>query len=305
MRPHSLGGLLTGGAVHVEGAIRLTAPVTSGPGPSGSVRVTSDPAQLANVSAVLFTTKAHQLREAAASLRSASPASTYWVAGLQNGLAKDDLLAAAFGSGRVVGAATVFGVRREPDGGVTVTGLGTTFFGEFEQRRVQRAEDVAAALTEAGLPCRLVSDARALSWAKTLNAIGVFGVSALSRLPTSDFMRQPHFVHLYLSLVEEAASVATALGVAVNDYPHLPMATYLRTPREEMVRRIVEAAPAPAGRNRTASWSSLGHDLRQGRRTEWDQVFGDLLRRADRARIPVPRIALVTDLLAGLDEVAG
>ncbi len=305
MRPRSAEALLAAGVVQVTGAVRLTVPVTPGRGGPDRVGVTSDAADLDHVSGVLFATKAHQLREAATSLRSAAPTSTYWVAGLQNGLAKDDLLAAAFGFDRVVAAATVFGVRREPDGGVTASGLGTTFFGEFAAGQAQRAEDLAAALTESGLPCELVTDARALSWAKTLNAIGVFGVSALTRLPTSDFMHEPHFVRLYLSLVEEAASVASALGVAINDYPDLPMATYLRTPREDLVRRLAQPAPASTGRGRTASWSSLGHDLRQGRRTEWDEVFGDLLRRADRARVPVPRIALVRDLLAGLDDVAG
>ncbi len=305
VRPPSVEALLTEGAVRVTGAIRVTAPVTPRIGRSGSVGVTSDAHALDQASAVLFMTKAQHLQEAAAALRTTTPRATYWVAGLQNGLAKDDLLAGVFGPERVVGAATVFGARREDDGGVTATGLGTTFFGEFEAGRAQRAEDLAAALGEAGLPCRLVGDARALSWAKALNAIGVFGVSALTRLPTSDFMREPAFIRLYLSLLQEAGSVATALGVRIEDYPHLPMATYLRTPREEMVRRLVQAAPPPAGGGRTASWSSLGNDLRRGRRTEWDQVFGDLLRRADRAHIAVPRIALVTELLAGLDEVAG
>lgn len=306
VRPHSVEGLLAAGSIDVTGAIRFTAPVTPGPGRSGSVGVTSDPTDLARVSAVLFTTKGHQLGGAATALYDATPRATYWVAGLQNGLAKDDLLAAAFGPGRLVGAATVFGARLEDDRRVTATGLGTTFFGEFARGREQRAEDLVMALGEAGLPCELVDDAQSLSWAKALNAIGIFGVSALTRLPTSEFMREPAFVRLYLSLVGEAASVATALGVAIQDYPHLPMATYLRTPREEMVRRLTQPSPgSAAGRGGPPSWSSLGHDLRHGRRTEWDQVFGDLLRRAERAGVPAPRIALVTDLLEGLDAVAG
>src|SRR5207244_734460 len=46
-----------------------------------------------------------------------------WVGGLQNGLVKDDWLAGAFGANRVVGAATILGAKREPDGRVTVTEL--------------------------------------------------------------------------------------------------------------------------------------------------------------------------------------
>lgn len=304
VRSHSVEGLLAEGAIRVKGAIQLDVPVAPAPAPPPGVGVTSDPAELGRSAGVLFTTKAHDLRDAAVGVRDASPAVGFWVAGLQNGLAKDDLLAAAFGQDRVVGAATVFGVRREEDGSVTAAGLGATLLGEFTAGHEQRAADLDAALRAAGLPSELVTDARAMTWAKAFNAIGVFGLSALTRLPTSVFMTDPVFIGIYLDLVQEAASVATALGVAVEDFPSLPMATYLTTPREETVRRLAKGR-ASASSQAPASWSSLGQDLRMGRRTEWDEVFGDMVRRADGAGIAVPRIALVRDLLAGLDGYAG
>lgn len=300
VRPSSLDTLLAEGALRVNGVVRLTVPVAPAPAAPGTVGVTADPRQLSQSSGVVFTTKAHHLREAAIPLRDASPDAGYWVAGVQNGLAKDDLLAGVFGEDRVVAATTVFGARREADGSVTATGLGTTFLGEFTPGREQRAADLAAALREGGLPCELVADARAMTWAKALNAAGIFGLSALTRLPTSTFMREPAFIRLYLSLVEEAASVAEALGVAVVDLPDLPMATYLGTPRDEMVQRLAQRH-ASARRPPEPSWSSLGEDLRQGRTTEWDEVFGDLVRRAAAANVPVPRLTLVAGLLAGLD----
>lgn len=299
VRPQSLGPVLAEGSLRIVGTVGLTVPVAPAPAAPGTVGVTSEPGLLREASGVLFATKAHHLREAAIQVRDAATSGVYWVAGFQNGLAKDDLLAEVFGWDRMVAAATVFGARREADGRVTTTGLGMTFFGEFAAECEQRAADLGAALREGGLPCELVSDAHAMTWTKALNAAGVFGVSALTRLPTSEFMRVPSFVDLYLALVEEAATVARALGVAVVDFPDLPMATYLGTPRDEMIRLISRRngdAPRPA----TPSWSSLGEDLRHGRATEWDEVFGDLVRRAERAGVAVPRLGLIADLLAGL-----
>jgi ketopantoate reductase len=43
-------------------------------------------------------------------------------------------------------------------------------------------------------------------------------------------------------------------------------------------------------------------DLLAGRPMESDQIFGDVVRRAEYVGITVPRIALVRDLIAGLNR---
>ena len=45
----------------------------------------------------------------------------------------------------------------------------------------------------------------------------------------------------------------------------------------------------------------MTQDLLAGRALEVDDVFGDLVERADRAGVAVPRLRLVRDLLRGLD----
>jgi 2-dehydropantoate 2-reductase len=222
------------------------------------------------------------------------------VAGLQNGVVKDELLAAAFGQSAVVGAATVLGAQRRAPGSANVSGLGTTFFGEFDAPTSARTERITATFVAAGLPSVLVTEIRSLLWAKFCNAIGIFGVSALTRLPSIEIFARRPLALTYRSLLEEAAAVAAAEGVTVSDFPDLPMRTYLQpTPEEmaaEMGRRVrpVRAAGSPPG------FSSLAQDLAAGRQTEIEETFGDLVRRAHAHGIEVPRSELVYRIVSGL-----
>lgn len=286
--------------LRVRGAVESSAPVRGAPPAPGAVTAATLGDELPRGAAVLFTTKAHQLGAAASAVALTWPAADdpdAWTAGLQNGLLAGDQLGEVFGPGRVVGACTVLGARRVA-GGAAVASLGMTYLGELGGGRGGRAEAAARALRGAGLPGTAADDIREVLWAKMCNAVGVFGVSALTGMPTSQIMGSPPLVRAYRALLEEAALVARAEGVTVADYPDLPMRTYLDLAREEMVKRLTGR---PAQDGAALSFSSMAQDLAGGRPTEYEQVFGDLLRRAGRLGVPVPRAALVYDLIAGLD----
>src|SRR6476469_7014646 len=103
-RPATAAQLLTAGSIRLRGAVDLTVPVAAVAAP-GTVGVTADPAQLPAGAGLIFLTKGHDLPGAIAAVRPAWPRpgdGDAWVAGFQNGMQKDDLLAGAFGAGRVV-----------------------------------------------------------------------------------------------------------------------------------------------------------------------------------------------------------
>ena len=63
------------------------------------------------------------------------------------------------------------------------------------------------------------------------------------------------------------------------------------------------SAPAP-GSDPAATGAhlpSMTQDLLAGRALEVDEVFADLVHRAERAGVLVPRLRLVRDLLRGID----
>jgi ketopantoate reductase len=60
----------------------------------------------------------------------------------------------------------------------------------------------------------------------------------------------------------------------------------------------------PGGRSgpiAPGAYPSMAQDLFAGRAMEVEEVFGDVVTRAERAGVDVPRVALVCDLLRGLN----
>ncbi len=297
---------LTGvGRIGLRGAVDVEAPVAPAPSPAGTVGVTTDPEQLPDGAGVIFCTKGHQLDEAMARVRAGWPRSgdtAAWVGGVQNGLAKDDRLAEVFGPERVVGAVTILGAQREGPGAVAVAALGRTYLGELAGGISPRVEAAAAALNAAGIPTDASADIQSVLWSKACNAAGVFGVSVLARVSTPRLFRTPELIRAYLALVRETAALGAAYGVTVGDYTNFPIRTYVRRPDEATVEALMAQAPLqPAATGGVESLPSMTQDLFAGRALEVDAVFGDLVARAERAGVAVPRLRLVRDIIAGID----
>jgi 2-dehydropantoate 2-reductase len=302
--PSTAARLTAAGHIRLVGAVDLVQPAAAAPAPPGTVAVTADPADLPAGAGVLFTTKGHQLRAAAQAVHAAWPAPgdpAAWVGGVQNGMWKDDLLGEVFGAARVVGAATILGAGRQPDGAVTVTALGKTYLGELDGTASARVAAAVDALARGGIPAEAPADIRSVLWSKACNAAGVFGVSVLARVSAPRLFRDPDLLRAFLGLVRETAILAGAHGVAVGDYTHFPIRTYVSRPDEDTVAVLTrQGMPAPVVKG-AEHLPSMTQDLLAGRPIEVDEVFGDLVERADRAGIAVPRLRLVRDLLRGLD----
>jgi 2-dehydropantoate 2-reductase len=306
--PATLSRLREVGEIRLRGVVTLDIPVATAPAPAGAVGLTGDPADLPRGAALLFATKGHQLRDSAASVRAKWPAPNddlAWVGGLQNGMAKDDVLAKIFGAERVVGAVTILGGERRPEGEVAIASLGCTYLGEIGTGAAEpsaRVADAVARLRVAGIPAEAPPDIRPVLWSKACNAAGVFGVTSTLRIGTPRLFRDPHLIRAYLGLVRETAAIAAAHGVPVGDYTNFPIRTYVTRPDEDTVADLSHKAfLAPAASGGVESFSSMTQDLRAGRAIEVDDVFADLVERGERAGVAVPRLRLVRDFLRGLD----
>ena len=300
--PGSAARLLAAGRIRLYGAVELEVPAVAPPAPTGSVAVTDDPARLSAGVGALFTTKGHQLPAAIAAVRAVWPAAddgAAWVGGIQNGLLKDDQLATAFGVERVVGAVTILAGQREPDGRVAVTSRGATYLGEFPSGVSPRVTRAAAWLNQAGIPSEASADIQSVLWSKACNAVGVFGVSVPTR--GAPVMRHPDLIRAYLSLIREAAATADAYGVTIGNYVNFPIKTYLETPEDELIARMTAPPAPPPPSAMPPSLPSMTQDLLAGRPVEVDEIFGDIVARAERAGVPAPRMTLVRDLIRGLD----
>ena len=252
------------------------------------------------VTGTIFTTKGHQLEAAVAQVAGAGPEilGNCWFAGLQNGVVKDDVLAGAFGPGRVLGAATVLNARRTEVARVTVGSLGMTYFGELGAPPSPRVAAACEVFGAAGLPATAVDDGRSLVWSKFANAVGIFAVSGLTGLSTGAMTHRRPLVLAYRSLLEEVDAVAVAEGVQIRDYPGPAHADLSQRYRRRGGGEHGGGALRPA-RPTELVLDGAGH--RGRKKTESEQIFADLARRGRRHGIPTPRVDLVNDLISGID----
>jgi 2-dehydropantoate 2-reductase len=294
--PRSAASLHVAGRIRLTGASELDVPVVAPPARAGAVAVTDSPADLESSTGVIFTTKAHQLLAASAAVR--AEVEPEWVAGVQNGIVKDDILAAAFGAERVLGMATIYSAGRSATGEVAVSGLGRTYAGELEGTTSERASSVTELLSSANVPTECDVDIRSVIWSKACNAAGIFGVSVLTRTTAPELLNDPDLLRVYLSLVRETAAIAAANGVELGDYVGFPIRTYVDRTDEHSIDLVRNRPPARASSPR--AYPSMTQDLLAGRSLEAEEIFGDLVERATRAGVPAIRLTLVRDLCRGL-----
>jgi 2-dehydropantoate 2-reductase len=291
------------GYIRLYGVQDLAIPIAAAPAPAGTIGITTDSDQLPAVDGLIFTTKAHQLPQAIANMRRAWRSSgdrIGWVAGAQNGLAKDTLLIKAFGPERTVGMVTILSGQSDPDGRINLRSLGMTYLGEFAGGSA-RVAAAAAALKQAGIPATAADDIQNVLWAKACHAAGIFGTTATARVSLLGLMSSPDLARAYLALLRESATIAAAYGIALRDYAGFPVRTYLDQPDSATLATFAANAANLRSAGGPEAYSSMAHDVVSGRAIEVDQVFGDLVERAEHAGVAVPRLTLIRDMLRGID----
>jgi 2-dehydropantoate 2-reductase len=303
--PRTAKDLLATGAITLYNAIDVTHPVAEGTGHPGAIGVITDPNQLPPNAGAIFTPKGHQLPQAIAQVSAAWPRPDdhpSWVCGIQNGIVKDDLLRAAFGPERTVGALTIVGAERQPGGRVSVKNLDTTYIGEFSGAASPRVTQAAADLNDAKLITEAVDNIATVLWSKMCNTAGFFAATCTGRIPNAVLGLHPDLVRLYLGVLRETAAIAAAEGVTVQDYPRFPVRTYLDRDDDENVARFHDLATSTTAVNFAPDQrSSMLQDLLAGRPMEIDAIFGDLITRANRHGVPTPHITRTYEALRTLN----
>jgi 2-dehydropantoate 2-reductase len=291
--------LRAAGSISTERLLRFAVPLREDGFAPGEVTLLR-PEQVTQADGILFATKGHHLSEAAQSVASVR---ADWVAGVQNGVAKDDLLADVFGADRVLGAATTLGGERDADGTVIVSTLGMTYLGELNGRVTARASHLCERIGRAGIPVELARDVRSVEWSKLVNAAASFGVSILTRATWSETLEDAEISRAFVILAREVGAIADREGVALGDYVGFPALTYVTESEESIVALRAERVHRlrAEGKEVLGRRTSMLQDLLKDRPIEAESIFGDLVARAERHSIPVPALEFVCHLARGID----
>jgi 2-dehydropantoate 2-reductase len=223
-------------------------------------------------------------------------------ASFQNGVAKNDELAAWSGPASVVGAVAMVGGTLESPGHVRHTMNGPSFIGELDGSSSERVARLAALLEAGGLPVVVTDRIRSVEWSKLVHASPTTALPALTGLHLHQIFTTPDLARLYVDMVREGAEVATAVGVELDDWGSLfPVRTIAAAPQDEALALALAHGDRLVAAGMTQITVSMLQSVQTRRRLEVEAIQGYLCREGARLGLPTPITDLCYRVLSGMD----
>ena len=134
---------------------------------------------------------------------------------LLNGVAAQDVLAAAFGRPRVLHGFVYCESSMRTGNAVVQNGAAKIVFGEAANTPPSpRVQAVADFFDRLGIEHHVPDDMRAAQWRKYILNIGINQAQAVLRAPNRELQQNPAAMRFARSLMDEAAAVGAALGIS-------------------------------------------------------------------------------------------
>jgi 2-dehydropantoate 2-reductase len=223
---------------------------------------------------VLLTCKAYDLDSAIEAIAPAVGPDTT-VVPLLNGLRHIDVLAARFGTAKVVGGLARVGVTLSPEGAVIHTSpFAAISFGERDAAPARPAlVELDAAVKKAGIDGGLHGNIVQDLWDKWIMLASLAAMTCLMRGTVGDILESGEGQAVMLETVEECRKVAAAAGCDPGDKGMQNVRGYLTQKGSRFA-------------------ASMLHDLEKGAMVEADHIVGDMIARAQKAGIATPNLRL-------------
>jgi 2-dehydropantoate 2-reductase len=220
---------------------------------------------------VLLSCKAFDLDDAIKSFAPAVGPNTA-ILPLLNGMRHLDALDAKFGRERVLGGLCAIAVTlNEKREVVHLQPLQSLTFGERDGKSSDRVRAIAEVMEKGNFGSKASDEIIQEMWEKWVFLASLAASTCLMRASVGIILAAPAGKDFILGMLDECSSVATAEG-------HAPRAPYL-----ERIRGMLTAE----GSQMTAS---MFRDIKAGAPVEADHVIGDLVARADDAKVPAPKL---------------
>jgi 2-dehydropantoate 2-reductase len=222
--------------------------------------------------AVLLAVKAFALDAALEDLAPAVGPETM-ILPVLNGMKHVDILASRFGERAVAGCACkIASLIDDRSRIVQLTPLHELVYGEMDGVPSRRMQALDAFMQSAGFDAKLSSTIKREMWEKWVLLAALGGVTCLMRGTIGDIEAARGGREFVKRFLDEVVSVVTVAGEP-------PAAPFLETIRAQLTAKGSALA------------SSMYRDLQKGDPIEADQIIGDLLSRAEKAKISTPLIA--------------
>ena len=220
---------------------------------------------------------------------------------IQNGPLKNELLAAAFGAERVLGALADTSGELLPGGEVLFTRNVGIYLGELAGGDSARAQRLAQTLDSSGVRAAATPEILTLEWSKFCGWVGLMALSVATRALTWKYLCDPDAALLVTRLVREMGTLARALGIRLSDRAILPAATLCAAAESDAVAMVMKVG-AEYHRNAPTHRMSALQDLEAGRPLEVHETLGYACARASELGLDLPLLAAFTQLVAAIDR---
>ena len=259
--------------------------------PLGDVTLKNPPAVQADkltetFDVVLLSCKAFDLDDAINSFAPAVGPNTAIVP-LLNGMKHLDVLDTKFGRQRVLGGLCAIAVTlNEKREVVHLQPLQSLTFGERDGKMSDRVRAIAEVFATGNFGSKASEEIILEMWEKWVFLASLAACTCLMRTSVGNILASPGGKDFVLGMLDECSAIAAAEG-------HAPRAPYL-----ERIRGMLTAE----GSQMTAS---MFRDIKAGAPVEADHVIGDLVSRADAAKVPVPKLRTAYTHLKAYEKTRG
>jgi 2-dehydropantoate 2-reductase len=265
---------------------------------STPIHVIDDPARLRESQVLVVATKAIGT---AGSLKPLAGARIGYAFSVQNGVLKNDLLEAAFGSDHVLGALANMSGELKPSGEVLFTRNVSLQIGALHGGVPEAVRTLAQTIDSSGVRSAAVPDIAAREWSKFAAWVGMAGVAITTRVVTWQYLVDPDAALVLVRLIREVRELAARAGVRFTDDVVFPVAT-LCTGTEEAAVRLLNGIGAQFREHSPEHRLSAHQDIDAGRPLEVEETLGHAARMAARAGLSLPLLDAVYRIAAAIDR---
>jgi 2-dehydropantoate 2-reductase len=266
------------------------------------VRASSDAKAIEDVDLLILSVKTFHTETALASVAHLKEKIEVALS-IQNGVEKEDHLIRFFGKEKVVGAMCLEGAKRLGPAEIQHTMTGITYVGELDGRETDRVKEVCKLFTKAGLKAEVTQNILSADWAKWINFAATGAICSLSRLEYYKILKSKELAFLVAQLYREYAQLAIAKGVEVRDYPGFEVKTISEVDPSRAIEILRVRGEGLEARGMTKVKPSLCQDVENGRRTEYEAIFGYAVRESERMGVEMPLTRYIYQFLKGIDEI--
>lgn len=263
--------------------------------PKGEVRYGESPEALADREVVLVCVKSAATTEAGKTLDAIVP-QTATIVSLQNGVRNADLLRDVLGARDVRGGIVGFNVVDKGEGRFRRTTTGPLV---VEGGPLGPVDQMMFELGREGLVVESPRDVRPLQWSKLIMNLNN-AVSALTDATTATILAEASYRRIVAAIMEEAIRVLRVSQTKTARLGPLPVSLFPRLLRlPTPIFRLVARAQI---RIDPEARSSMWEDLRLGRKTEIDELNGEIVKLAKSRGEDAPINARIVSLVRAAED---